>query len=419
MIRKIIINKKIANLISISLFIALALFVLLYAVADITTSVQTYHLDNPNRVLCKIALVSINVISVIGCIFYFLKIRGSFKEYIKTNCFFIISIIGFCFCCILSLLINERDVSAFFTTVIYFVTFLTLSSYFSFAIKDNFLDIKLFKVFGLVVFYLYVFLCVFYFFYVLGKPMSSGGLRIPVISHVFFCCSLLPFLRQLCTSKEMAVIYLSFIPIMFLANKSSVLIITLMYVIYDFFHSDFVTSRKWLHKCFVPIIIAGLILLIVISNIWKGSFFYDHFSFESMILESGRLQNWSVILESMKTFEFKNYLFGRGIGATLKINDGVAAHNDFIEYLYDFGITGILCLLCFLIHLILKTFKYKDIVKKHNSILVLSYVLIIMSISSLFSNNNLLLSLSFNQQDAFFKEKRLLLNETNYWTISI
>lgn len=420
MIRNIFISKKRIRLINVGLFTVLAFFIFLYAIADITTSVQTYHLDDPDRSLSKIALILINVVSLVGCISYFFQNKPNFKDFVKSNFLIIVSIFGFCLCCLGSFILNERDVRSLFTTLIYFTSFLTLSSYFSFVVKDELFKDYTFKLFGLTLFYLYIFLCVFYFFYVLGKPMSSGRLRIPVISHVFFCCSLVPFLRQFCKPNDMLVVYFSFVPIMFLANKSSVLIITMMYIFYDLYHSKFVSSRKRLFDIFIPATIIILVLLIVISNVWKGSFFYSHFSFEVMVLRSGRLQNWSTILNSMSSFKFENYLFGKGIAATLKVNDGVAAHNDLIEYLYDFGLLGVLFLLCFVIHFILKTMRYKDKVKKQNSFLLLMYVLIIMSISSFFSNNNLLLSLSFEQHNSIYQERKLFTNETTiYRTISI
>lgn len=392
-------------------------FILVYAVSDMLTSRQTYHLDEPNRILCKVSLIAINFSAFASILLMFFYKKQSFIELIKKNILFVLSLVGICFCIFISFLIHKQSVSLFFTALIYPVSILVISIWFASLIKFDLLPKIILKFCLLILFYLYLFFCLFFYFYVLGKPMSSGGLRIPVISHVFFCCSLLPILRIFLNKKEMLIVYISFFPIMFLSDKSSVLIIFLIYVISDLYQTYIKNFREKLFIVLISLFFIGLVGLLILSNVWKDSFLYNHLSFYSVVIKSGRLQNWSAILGDLKNFTALDYLFGKGIGATLLCNNGTAAHNDYIEFFYDYGIIGLLLLLFFVFSLIFKIKTSKNDNEKQSSLLLFIYVFIITMISSLFSNNNLLLSFSLIHNNRL--EREASNEEKKYWDIII
>ena len=53
---------------------------------------------------------------------------------------------------------------------------------------------------------------------------------------------------------------------------------------------------------------------------------------------SGRTELYDVILNSFSNSSFISQMFGHGYRSVISILDGVPAHNDFLEILYDFGI---------------------------------------------------------------------------------
>ena len=52
---------------------------------------------------------------------------------------------------------------------------------------------------------------------------------------------------------------------------------------------------------------------------------------------SGRIEIFQMLIKDISEFGFYDHLFGKGIKSTMSVNDGLTAHNDWIEMYYDFG----------------------------------------------------------------------------------
>lgn len=378
-------------------FFVLTTLIVLYGFFDITTSRQTYHIDY-DRTTSKILLLSIIVFSLLYCIVCLVtqkyRTKGFFDYFFSD--YFAVCIVSIA-CLIISdsisFFINKVSFSVFSSTAIYYVLFISLSVFMKFWSFDNPQRQKTFLYSSLIIFFFYYFFILFYYFYIQGRPMSSGGLRIPVLSHVFFPLSLIPSLRILLKQK-IAYIYLLFFPLVLIADKTSVFVVFVVYVASDLLHSTLFGSYKKQIKttlwCFAIIVI---LLLLVANFAPQQSFLYKKLSFNSIILNSGRLQNWTNIIKEFKNFSLKNFIFGKGTSATTLVNYGTAAHNDFLESFYDFGLLGFASMISFASYFLINAIKAKN--DSRHSLLLAFYVLFFMMISAIFSNANLLLCFSF------------------------
>lgn len=109
-------------------------------------------------------------------------------------------------------------------------------------------------------------------------------------------------------------------------------------VISSFFVYDLVFSRK---KYKISIRVMTIILIFVsifIMNIFISNI-VDRFN---NIESSGRDFIYTTIYDAWENSESVSILFGHGYFATLNLMDGLYAHSDWFEILYDFGVFGII-----------------------------------------------------------------------------
>lgn len=400
-----------------------AISLLVYCISDIFTSRQTYFYNGEDRSISKISLVLLLIISLLISALSFVYDKKSTIAFFKkthylTFSFFLIGIVVS-----LSGFLNKNSFNTLGTYLIYIVSIYLFIVSFSLISKLNFIE-KRYLVYGaLFFFYLYLCLCCFFFFYTLGKPMSSGNLRYPIISHIFFPCSLIPFFHRVFPLKKMSIIYISFLPVAILANKMSVLIIFVLYVFYDLFESSFLISRPKVRRIILIVLIGFVTLIVLIANFTKNNFLSNNLSFSAVFLESGRIQNWYNILSDLQNFRFIDFFIGKGVEGTITINNGTAAHNDFVEYLYDFGVVGFLFLLLFMLSISLYIWKSDVIKTKQDKCLLLFYIFMFSFISTMFSNGMFFLFLTIGIECYDYKFLKDVYYGVNYgqiyWSIDI
>lgn len=409
--------KKIRRLFSIKLLkiLSLILFTLcfiLYGFFDITTSKQTYHIGY-DRTASKVFLVALVVICFVCIALCFIDKKYRCKKFLKYlfkdySFIYYASIFGILLCAFISIFVNKTSIELFFTQGIYYISFIIITLFFKFLLFGDDISQSVFNRAILLLFFFYYFILLFYFFYLLGKPMSSGNFRIPVLSHIFFPMSLIPSLKIL-LGKRVFIIYLILFPLLFLSDKTSVFIIFIVYVLSDFFNSNIYHKNKKLCNILMLILTIIILVFIVVSNIWVDSFLFKKFSFQTIIVNSGRLQNWTAVFDGMKSFSFIDYIFGKGTSATTLVNNGTAAHNDFIEFLYDYGVIGLIFALSFAYYFIYSSIKHAQ---NRNRILIAFYVLLFMLISAIFSNANMLLCIGFAFIPYYEEAKKVELEQT-------
>lgn len=112
-------------------------------------------------------------------------------------------------------------------------------------------------------------------------------------------------------------------------------------------------------------------------------------------IASGRDVIWSTLLSAWYNGDFINLLFGFGFYATIPINRFIA-HNDFVEFLVDFGLIGLL-LYCVVLVQFFKNIKRVKIINKHIfSLLMICFFVLIGRgfIAGTIRTDNIVLSIS-------------------------
>lgn len=390
-----IILKRIITLRNEIIFYAIFILFTLYGIFDITTSRQTYHLSS-NRLPSQIMLILLNVCAFVGIVIFvssfILRKKNIFKLFHFEHYFLYFSILGLIVCAFLSLLVNKTSLKNFSIEVIYFVSFFLLTLYFFIASSEVKLKRRNVMAILLFLFFMYYFFLLFYYFYLQGRPTSSGSLRVPVLSHVFFPMSLIPSIRHYLKNKVFY-IYIVSLPLVIIADKASVFLVFFAYFVGDFIHSSFYKKNKVIFRVFLIFCAFGFAGLLVVANTLPGSFLYSKLSFYAVIYQSGRIQNWTNIGSDFKNFSLLQFFIGKGTSSTLLVNYGTAAHNDFLEYFYDYGILGLLSIVVFWLYFLIRCAKeYKN--REIDWFLLFLYVSLFMCISAIFSNANLLLTFS-------------------------
>lgn len=369
----------------------------LYGFFDITTSPQTYHLNGEDRTTSKVFLLAM-VFWLVAYVLYemfclFFKDREKFFYWLKSNSLSFIGFALYLITFVLSSYLNSSLVDSF-NTLIYSVLFaLVFGAFGLYFLVPH--DAKLLKYLLLFLFYYYLFFCLFYFFYVLGKPMTSGGLRVPAISHVFFCVAIFLPLRNCLNSRQRLFVLFTLFPVVVISDKFSCLIITCFFILFEAMSTSFFRHHK--KGCISVILVCLLagVLLIFVASLYPESALGQHFSFQSLFLGSLRLQNWTNILQSAKNFTFRDLLIGRGNGASMLVNNGLAAHNDYIDSFYNFGLSGLLSFCLIVLDRILNLFKRSEASFKVNQFECVAYVLVISFVSALFLNSSYFAAVAF------------------------
>jgi len=108
--------------------------------------------------------------------------------------------------------------------------------------------------------------------------------------------------------------------------------------------------RKKVGRAIVQMVVALALFIggLQIVDQSTGGFLSERFSAESLASGSGRAQSYYHIVENVSNRSPADFLIGTGSGSSIQLL-GTGAHNEWLEFLYSFGIIGVvLYLLLFL-----------------------------------------------------------------------
>ncbi len=87
----------------------------------------------------------------------------------------------------------------------------------------------------------------------------------------------------------------------------------------------------------VAVFYGGLVLV----DQWTGGFLSERFSAESISTGSGRVQNYTTVLSNIEDRSPQDLLIGLGSGSSVQLL-GTGVHNEWLEFLYSFGVVGVM-----------------------------------------------------------------------------
>ena len=94
------------------------------------------------------------------------------------------------------------------------------------------------------------------------------------------------------------------------------------------------------------IILVPLFITLIFLSVWQidkytGGYISRRFSVISSTGGNGRTEVWTWVFDQMEKAGILTTLFGNGFNS-VKETFGISAHNDFLEFYYDFGVIGLL-----------------------------------------------------------------------------
>lgn len=361
------------------------LSLILYCFFDIITSPQTYHL-NSSRTISKVCLISLIFLELLEILLLFVsrkKIISYTSFPIACSCF-LLALLPF-----LSCLIYKTSPASAINLAIY--PFVFGISFLFFEAMSPFFDYLQIAPFILVFYFLYIFFLIYYMVVIPVTPTSGLGFRTPTLSHIYFLAELLPLILFCFPPRKRLLLYAPVAILSLLSQKAVPLLVVCVLGVFDYFFNFLKKREQTIFLRFL--LVATLFCLIVFFADLKsgGVLFLGKIMDESATI---RFQSYTTLFASIGSFSPFQILFGKGASATEIANGGLAAHDDFLEYFFDYGILG-LSLYLFFFFLYVKT---AFIFWKTDKVLFFSFLFFLIPISlisALFINNNLFLFVAF------------------------
>lgn len=216
-----------------------------------------------------------------------------------------------------------------------------------------------------------VYIISFLFFWQ-GKIVQSVEYKygLASTSNAIYCLvTIIPILMLL--KKKwllMLLVLLTFVSTVFSGKRGATLILLLSLI--PQLRSVFSKKKKSIGSTFVIIaLVAGItFLLFYISQTILNGVLVNRFTEDET--GSGRTIIWLNVLQAFTDSSFFEQLFGHGFYTVNSLGYATAAHNDFLEVLYDYGLLGLLFYTLIHLYLIIKMLR----LRKERNALFLPYV---------------------------------------------
>lgn len=195
-------------------------------------------------------------------------------------------------------------------------------------------------------------------YFVIGKEIQDAMSKMGVMTSansVFCVLTVLPFM--LLFKKKgfiLASIIVTFLCVIFSNKRSAVLAFAI--ALLPTFVSLFSGIKSKGLRVFVVIFLcaAAVMSFFYIGNTYLEGRMFERFQNIADDGGSGRVDIWANVLNAFRNSGLMSQIFGHGHLAVSGLGDASAAHNDFLEVLYDYGIFA------FIIYLLL----HRSIIKK-------------------------------------------------------
>jgi hypothetical protein len=185
-------------------------------------------------------------------------------------------------------------------------------------------------------------LFLFYLFYALYGAYTIGRAynRIPVVNAAYSVLVFLPWL-SLVTGRKLRrwVFTATCFVVMFAMKRGAIIALPLMLLSSAFVRR---AARGRQIASIVPKTV--FLALLFLAGLWgadrlSGGFLSERFSLEQLVGGSGRLEMYKTLVRELSTASPSELLLGRGSGSVEQLL-GMAAHNDWLEFLFSYGIVG-------------------------------------------------------------------------------
>lgn len=298
--------------------------------------------------ISSIAVLLLLVVSAIYSLNYITKFNDKFT----------IIFLSFCATVYLASLLNVSD-SPFPNRITYIVLLLPFFIYifiYKITIRTND-KILLVPVFMTILFYS---ISIRYF---LNYSSLSSGLIDEDNYGMVSTYALLYFMPFILCLKNKYIVYITlfviFVAVLLSFKRMGIIAFCAGFFAYYFVNNEIIQRKHQLFRIILFLLISVFLLIVYnyIDNL-SGDFLSYRFNEIQSDDGSGRIPIYKNVVEMISLSEFPNLLFGHGWNAvSLNGNNGLSAHNDFLEIIYDFGI------IAFILYLFIYFFLYKKLKK--------------------------------------------------------
>lgn len=178
-------------------------------------------------------------------------------------------------------------------------------------------------------------------FYIRDNLLSTFSIEYSITGYAYYFIVFVPFIALIQKNKYRNIIFgIVMVLVVTSFKRGPILILPLM--LFIFFLTESIMRRKVVKffTAIIPITFLSIIVFYWINDI-SGSYLMSRFSAEELSSGSGRMELWTHLLYLIKQRGDLLLLIGSGSGSTVS-NFGTSAHNEWLEFLFNFGLIGIL-----------------------------------------------------------------------------
>ncbi|MBQ4438533.1 hypothetical protein II898_06615 [bacterium] len=164
--------------------------------------------------------------------------------------------------------------------------------------------------------------------------------RIPVLNVAYYEMALLPWVLINSSGKNKKWLYLISMAVAMLSMKRGAIIAMALMILADsYVTAKRINSYKTFFRITAIIFVFGVI--IAVADNLSGGFLSQRFSSEELADGSGRADQFSIVWEDIKTRDLFELMLGSGSEKSLQLL-GTGIHNDWLNFLFCYGLIGLL-----------------------------------------------------------------------------
>ena len=105
------------------------------------------------------------------------------------------------------------------------------------------------------------------------------------------------------------------------------------------------------------LVMALLFASLLTINQWSGGLLTERFSLQQLVSLSGRTKMYGMILDDLSQRSSLDLFLGRGSGSVEQLLGGLSAHNEWLEFLFNYGVIGVVLYALFVLALARRMLK--------------------------------------------------------------
>lgn len=207
----------------------------------------------------------------------------------------------------------------------------------------------------------------FFLFYVFSSFYAVYNInlvykRIPVINFSYYVIVFFPWVSMITKKKIRRFFYFLILAVVLISFKrGAIIVFPLMIMGYIIIKSKIEGRRiAWFGKSML-IGISFVCGLIIVDFLAEG-FLLNRFTPESLAIGSGRFELYRSAINNIVDRSFIDLLIGFGSGSSVKYL-GTGVHNEWLEFLFSFGVIGVIFYTLFLFSLF---FRLSKLIKENS-----------------------------------------------------